>query len=195
MSSDDVSRRAKSSFDFDNEFLSALVDISQNIEKYLIYVFYIFMLFIVSVEVFRRYGLSMASFWSGEVARYSFLYITYIGISLAVYKRTHIRIDAIYSKVSQRVENYLYLFSNIIIFIFGLYAIRYTIPLIQTSLEFGATTQALAINRAFAQAAIPIGLVMMNIRVLQRSYYDIMDIRAGRPVYKGENVFVDEEEN
>lgn len=178
----------------DTKYTRALKGFFQNIELYLIYVFYVYLLFVVIVEVFRRYGLAMSSLWSGESARYAFLYITYVGISLAAYKRTHIRIGLLLDAASERVENYLYLFSNFVLLAFAAYAIWYTIPLIQTSLEFGAVTQALEINRAFAQLAIPIGLGMMIVRVLQRTYHDIADIRAGRPVFKGENVFTDDTE-
>ena len=178
----------------ESRYVRFLIHLSQTLERYLIYIFYVFLLFVVTAEVFRRYALSMSSFWSGETARYSFLYITYLGISWAAYKRTHIRIDILFDRVSQRVENYLYLFSNVVMFLFGAYAIWYTIPIIQTSLDFGATTQALGINRAFAQVAIPIGFSLMMIRIVQRTYYDIRDIRAGDPVFTGENVFLDDDE-
>lgn len=179
-------------FKLDNEYVSTLVSIVQNLEKYLMYIFYIFLLVVIISEVFRRYILNMSSLWSGEVARYSFLYLTYLGISWAAYKRSHIRIDIFLNQVSQQVENYLYLFSNFIMMIFGGYVIWYTIPIIEASLEFGAQTQALSIQLALVQIAIPIGLSLMMIRLLQRTYYDIMDIRAGRPVFKGENIFIDE---
>lgn len=175
----------------DNKYARSLVHFGQNLELYLMYVFYVFMLFIVIIEVFRRYGLSMSSLWSSEAARYSFLYLTYLGISWAVYQRVHIRITAIYDLVSDRVEGYLYVLSDVVLFLFGAYAIWYTIPLIQASLEFGSLTQALRINRAFAQFAIPVGMALMMLRVVQRTYYDIKDIRAGREVYQGENVFAE----
>lgn len=190
---DDRDEQSHSSHNNDkNGYISIVINIVDNLEKYLIYIFYLFLLFVVVAEVFRRYVLSMSSFWSGEVARYSFLYITYIGISLAAYKRTHIRIDILMNRASQRVENYLYLFGNIVMLIFASYAIWYTIPLIETSIKFQAETQALSINRAFAQFAIPFGFTLMIIRILQRTYYDIRDIRAGDPVFKGENIFIDE---
>lgn len=193
---DDINQSSlRSRLDVHNKYVGTAVHIAQNLEKYLIYIFYIFLLFVIISEVFRRYILSMSSFWSGETARYSFLYITYIGISWAAYKRTHIRIDIFMEQASQRVENYLYLFSNFMMMVFGAYAIWYTIPIIQTSLEFGAKTQALAINLAIAQVAIPIGFSLMIIRLFQRTYYDIKDIRSGRPVFKGENIFIDEEDS
>lgn len=174
---------------FENKYVRGLIHVEQNLERYLMYFLYIFIITVVFVEVLRRYGLGMSSLWSGETARYSFLYLTYIGISWAAYNRAHIRIDILLRETSQRVRGYLYILSDLIMMLLAVYAIRYTLPLIQTSLEFGAKTQALRINRAFAQVAIPIGFSLMIIRVLQRTYRDVMDVRAGRELYTGEAVF------
>jgi TRAP-type C4-dicarboxylate transport system permease small subunit len=172
-----------------------LVVVAQNLEKYLMYCFYIYLLFIIIAEVIRRYALGFASLWGEETARFSYIFITYLGISWAAHKRTHIRIDMIYGLVSDRTENYLYLFSDLMMILFAAYAFWYSLPLIQTSLEFGAKTQALRVSRAIFQIAVPLGFSLMSVRVLQRAYEDIHDIRAGRPVYKGENIFFDEDED
>jgi TRAP-type C4-dicarboxylate transport system permease small subunit len=172
----------------------ALVVVAQNFEKYLMYAFYSYLLFIIIAEVVRRYAIGFASLWGEETARFSYIFITYLGISWAAHKRTHIRIDAIYGLVSDRTENYLYLFSDLMMILFAAYAFWYSLPLIQTSLEFGAKTQALRVSRAIFQAAVPIGFSLMSVRVLQRTYEDVRDIRAGRPVYKGESIFFEEDE-
>lgn len=177
-----------------NTARSTVVDLAQNAERYLMYVFYIYLLFIVLAEVVRRFVLDFSSLWGAETARYSFIYLTYLGTSWAIYKRTHIRIDAIYDVVSDRIENYLYLLSDIVVFLFAVYVIRFSLPIIQTSIRFGSVTQALRVNRAFFQAAIPIGFALVVVRILQRTYHDIQDIRHGRPVYKGENIFMAQDE-
>jgi TRAP-type C4-dicarboxylate transport system permease small subunit len=114
-------------------------------------------------------------------------------MSWAIYKRAHIRLDAVFDLVSERIEGLLYLFGNAMVLLFALLTLNYSIPLVFTSLEFGATTQALRVNRAFFQAAIPLGFALLSIRVLQRSYYDVRDIRSGDPVFKGEAIFLDDE--
>jgi TRAP-type C4-dicarboxylate transport system permease small subunit len=177
-----------------NRVPDVLVVVAQNFEKYLMYAFYSYLLFIIIAEVVRRYALGFASLWGEETARFSYIFITYLGISWAAHKRTHIRIDAIYGLVSDRTENYLYLFSDLMMILFAAYAFWYSLPLIQTSLEFGAKTQALRVSRAIFQAAVPIGFSLMSVRVLQRTYEDVRDIRAGRPVYKGESIFFEEDE-
>lgn len=190
-SSNEANESQKSSLRtlLDDKYVRALMHVGQNLERYLMYFLYIYIITVVFVEVLRRYGLGMSSLWSGETARYTFIYITYIGISWATYNRAHIRIDILLREASQRVRGYLYILSDFVMLLFAVYAIRYTLPLIQTSINFGAKTQALQINRAFAQVAILVGFSLMIIRVLQRAYQDIVDVRADREPYTGEAVF------
>ena len=172
-----------------------LQSLDQNAERYLIYVLYTYLVFIILAEVVRRFVLDFSSLWGTRTAIFAYIYLTYLGMSWAIYKRAHIRLDAIFDLVSERTEGYLYLFGNAMMLLFALLTLNYSIPLVFTSLEFGATTQALRVNRAFFQAAIPLGFALLSVRVLQRSYYDVKDIRNGRPVYKGDAIFLEEEDD
>lgn len=167
--------------------------LNENAERYLIYVAYTYLMFIVIAEVLRRFLLDFSSLWGNATAQYMFIYLTYIGMSWAAHKRTHIRIDVIYSYVSDRVEDYLYLFSDVMMLLFAVIAIKFTLPIIRTSIRYNSQTQALRMNRAFFQFAVLLGFGMFAIRVLQRTYGDIRDIRAGRHVFKGEEIFLEED--
>jgi TRAP-type C4-dicarboxylate transport system permease small subunit len=173
---------------------SALQFLNHNGERILIFVLYTYLIFIILAAVIRRFILDFSSLWGTRTAVYAYLYLTYIGMSWAVYKRAHIRLDVIFQYVSERVEGYLYIFSDLTMLAFAAYTIWYSIPLIQTSIEFGAATQALRVNRVFFQIAIPLGFTLFSARVLQRLYYDVKDVRNDRPVYKGDAVFLTEEE-
>lgn len=174
---------------------SILHHVNENAERYLLYTVYMYLIFIVVAETLRRFVLNLSSLWGTETARFAYIYLTYIGMSWGIYTRTHIRVDAVFDLVSERTEGYLYLFSDIVLLIIAFFAIRYSIPMLRTSLQFGAVTPALRVNRAFFQVAVPLGFTLFSVRVIQRMYNDIKDIRAGRPVYKGEDIFVDGEES
>ncbi|MFB6096210.1 MAG: TRAP transporter small permease [Haloferacaceae archaeon] len=167
--------------------------LNENAERYLVYVAYTYLMFVVVAEVLRRFLLDFSSLWGNATAQYMFIYLTYVGMSWAAKKRTHIRIDVVYSYVSDRVEDYLYLFSDAMMLLFAVVAIRFTVPIIQTSIRYNSQTQALRLNRAFFQFAVLLGFGMFAIRVLQRTYDDVADIRAGRRVFKGEAIFLEEE--
>ncbi|MBX0297473.1 TRAP transporter small permease [Haloarcula nitratireducens] len=163
--------------------------LNENLERYLLLSFYVYIIAIIGIEVFRRFVLNNASLWGEETARYMFIYLTWIGASWGVNERLHIRIDILHQYVSERVTGLLYILGDIVTFAFVVVAIRWTIPQIQTQLQFGAVTEALRVDMIYFQVAVPIGMTLLGVRVLQALYRDVQDVRAGRPVYKGEELF------
>jgi TRAP-type C4-dicarboxylate transport system permease small subunit len=169
--------------------------IDRNAERYLVFLIYTYLIFIIIAEVTRRFVLDFSSLWGSRTAVYAYIYLTYLGMSWAVRERTHIRLDALFDLVSKRIEGLLYIFGDVMMLLFALYTLNYSIPLILTSLEFGSATQALRLNRAFFQFAVPFGFLLFSGRVIQRMYYDIQDVRHGREVYKGEAIFLEEDKD
>lgn len=163
--------------------------VNEHAERFLILTIYVYLVFIIGMEVFRRFVLDSSSLWGEETARFMFIYLTWIGASWGVHKRLHIRIDLIHQFISERVVGVLYVISDIAMLVFAVYAIRWTVPQLQTLLQFGAVTQALRVNQIYFQIAIPIGMVMVIIRTLQMLVRDVSDVKNGRPVYKGETLF------
>lgn len=47
----------------------------------------------------------------------------------------------------------------------------------------------LRVNKLWAEAAVPIGFVLITIRCIQAISRDVADIRAGRPAYQGKALF------
>jgi TRAP-type C4-dicarboxylate transport system permease small subunit len=165
----------------------ALLD--RNIERYLLVVTYIYITFIIVIGVFNRFVLQSASGWEQETARLMFIWLTWIGASLAVRKRSHIRIDFIYQYVSERTKGLLYVFSDIVIIVFCVVAFDAFIPVLQTTLDFGASLVTLNLSQIFFQAAIPTGLMLITIRAIQMLLRDITDVRNGNEMYEGEPLF------
>jgi TRAP-type C4-dicarboxylate transport system permease small subunit len=167
--------------------------LDQNVEIYLILIFYLYIILVVGIEVFRRFALDQASLWGEETARMAFIYLTWIGVSWGVHKRTHIRIDFIHDLISERLTGIFYIISDLSLLAFAYYAITLTLPVIQTSLEFGATTPALRVSRVYFLMAIPLGFVLVIIRSLQALYRDTTAVLEGRPVFKGGTLFAEDE--
>lgn len=163
--------------------------LNENLERYLLLSIYVYIISIIGIEVFRRFVLDNASLWGEETARFMFIYLTWIGASWGVHKRLHIRIDILHQYISERATGILYILGDLVMLAFVIVAIRWTIPQLQTLMEFGAATQALRVNKIYFQIAVPIGMGLLTIRILQALYRDVKDVLADRPVYKGEQLF------
>ena len=63
---------------------SLLSNIDDNAERYLLLIFYTMVVGVIGVEVFRRFVISFSSIWGEEIARFGFIYLTWIGASAGV---------------------------------------------------------------------------------------------------------------
>lgn len=163
--------------------------IDRNGERYLLLIFYTLVVAVIGMEVVRRFVLSFSSIWGEEIARFAFIYLTWIGASAGVKNRAHIRIDVIYSWVPARHHVWLYLFADAATMAFAVVAFYYSLSPIITSLQFDNVTDGLRINRTFFLVAVPLGFAMTMARVVQNMVRDLADHRAGRPVYRGKKLF------
>ena len=163
--------------------------LNNNAERILLLILYTYIVFIIGAEVFRRFVLNISSIWGAESARFMFIYLTWIGASWGVHRRLHIRIDIIHGYVSERTTGLLYIVGDIMMLVFAATTVYVTIPLIQNSISFNSVSQGLRMNLAFFQMAIPLGMSLLMMRVLQKLSQDIKDVKNGRPVYKGETLF------
>ena len=163
--------------------------IDRNGERYLMLVFYCFIVFVIVTEVIRRFVLDFSSLWGEEAARMAFIYLGWVGASYAVKERAHIRFDIVTSKLSPKFAGCVYLFSEVATLVFAVFAVYWSLETMGTMLRFDALSPALRINQAWFQAAVPLGFAMMVVRVIQSGIRDVRNIRAGRAPHTGSLLF------
>lgn len=166
-----------------------LGQIDRNGERYLMLVFYCFIVFVIVIEVVRRFVLDFSSLWGEEAARYAFIYLGWVGASYGVKQRAHIRFDVMLHILPARSHGYLYLFGEACTLVFAGFALYWSLDTISTQLQFGSLAPALRISQVWFEAAVPLGFSMMTVRLVQSAWRDIQDIRAGRQAYAGTLLF------
>ena len=166
-----------------------LQGLDRNGERYLMLVFYCFVVFVIVSEVIRRFVFNFSSLWGEEAARFAFIYLGWVGASYAVKQRAHIRFDILTSKLSPRFAGWVYLFSELATLVFAGFALYWSLQTIGTMLRFDALSPALRVSQVWFQAAVPLGFAMMIVRVLQSALRDWRYIRAGRAPYTGTLLF------
>jgi len=158
-------------------------------ERWLLLPLYALIVILIFSEVFRRFVLSYSSIWAEEVARYAFIYVSWIGASAAIRERAHIRIDVILQFLPERVRGIVFIFGDIITLVLAAAAIYWSLHSVLTSIQFGSVTHGLRISMAWFLAAVPFGFAMMMFRLIQSIKRDFSDVMAGRPVFKGRKLF------
>jgi TRAP-type C4-dicarboxylate transport system permease small subunit len=166
-----------------------LRNIDRNGERWLLLVFYTFIVMAIFIEVLRRFVFLYSSVWGEETARYAFIYLVWIGASAAVRERAHIRIDVITHYLPPRGVAAIYLFGDLVTVALACLAIYWSMDPVLVSYKFGNVTDGLRIIRVWFLIAVPIGFSMMMVRLIQSIHRDIGDLRAGRPVFRGSKLF------
>lgn len=161
----------------------------KNGERWLLLVFYAFVVTVIFIEVIRRFVFHYSSIWGEETARYAFIYLVWIGAAAAVKDRAHIRIDIIFKFLPDKGIAILYLLGDIVTLIFACAALYWSLESVGTSIRFDAATHGLRINQAWFTFAVPFGFSLILIRLVQSIQRDIADIRAGRPPFTGRKLF------
>ena len=168
---------------------SLIQEFDRNGERWLLLVFYAFVVSVIFVEVVRRFVFQYSSIWGEETARYAFIYLVWIGAAAAVKDRAHIRIDIIFRFLPSRGVAILYLLGDIITLVFACAALYWSLESVATSLRFGAATHGLRINQAWFSFAVPFGFSLILVRLVQSIRRDISDLRSNRPPFTGRKLF------
>ena len=57
------------------------------------------------------------------------------------------------------------------------------------TIKFESLTSGLRISQAWFTFAVPFGLFLLMIRIIQRVYLDVQNLLNNRPVFTGEKMF------
>lgn len=162
---------------------------NQNIERWLLLVFYVMLVLTMFVEVVRREVFAYSSIWGEEVVRYSFIYLAWIGAAAAVKERGHIRIDVLMQYVSPRTKALLYVLGDLVMAGVAIVALYWSFETVLVSAKFGSVTHGLRISQVWFLMAVPFGFALVLFRLAQSFLRDIVDLLDGKPVYEGDKLF------
>ncbi|OLO36341.1 hypothetical protein BTR23_15845 [Alkalihalophilus pseudofirmus] len=143
------------------------------IEGYVCFLLLFAITIIMGMEVVARYVFSNSFRWSGELARYLFIWFIFVGSSYALIEKTHIRIEALKMAFPVKVRPYLELTGNVLWFIFSIFiayiGFKYSINMLSGT---GNISTAMRIPLGIIYISIPIGYTLMALRLLQQGYRD-----------------------
>ena len=136
-----------------------------NIELYLATLFFIILTIMLTLQVISRYVLQNSFTWMEEFATIMFVGMIYLGVSSAVTKRKHLRIDFFLDLVPFKVKKIMLVFSNIIFAVFNVYISIIMADII--SLMGTSMTTMLRWPQAVVYSVIPLGLIISVIRLIE----------------------------
>ena len=125
------------------------------------------MVIVVFVATCVRYLTVMSLPWAEEVARYSMVWIAYIGASLGIKRNAHLGVEAVLLLLPQGTRIYFDYLRYLIIILFNVLIAYYTFQIIQSQISTEQVSPSLRIPMWFAYGAVPVGAVLMAWRCIQ----------------------------
>jgi len=164
-------------------FLKAVLRwLDRNVERSFILVAYSSMALIIIYAVIERFVFRTQIPWSSSIPIYLFLWVTWIGCSHNVRKRTHLVFNDVRLRLSYGLQFALMWLDALLWIIFGAIVIFYTVE--QTRLvemNFAIVQGTDNVMQWWFYLATPVGWSLLIIRVLQNLAEDIGRFKRREP--------------
>lgn len=118
----------------------------------------------VTVAVFFRYVLNDSLVWAEELARYCFVWVTFIGGGLGVGKNIHVGVDSLVVLLPERQRKLVEVCVEAALIVFLVVLIAVGVQF--TLLGMRSHSMLLGISMSFVYAALPAGAVVMLANVM-----------------------------
>lgn len=141
--------------------------LDEHIEEWILIATYTAMLVIATAQVFFRYVINLSLSWSQDLLTYMLIWSVFIGISLAVKKRKHIKVELAFVILSEKMQFYLKILSNLVFMlfcgIFSYYSLLKVYKLIFVNPQISEST---GLPMWMIQIAVPFGFVLSIYRLI-----------------------------
>ena len=122
------------------------------------------MTIVVFLQVLYRYVLALPLYWSEELARYLFVWISMIGAVLALQKRGHFGLEFFFQKLPEEGRKWGQFAIHLLMAALILLILRQGIILVQkTALQ---ESPAMGMSMGIAYASLPVGAALMALHLL-----------------------------
>ena len=137
-----------------------------NFELYAGTVCFIMLTVLLTVQVVSRYILNHSFTWVEEIATMMFVWMSYFGISAAITKRKHLRIDFLLEMMPFKVKRAMLILCNVIFMAFCVYMTWVMLDLMEIALA-GSKSPMLRIPYTVVYAIIPFNMIVSLVRLVQ----------------------------
>lgn len=148
-------------------FLKKFVD---NLEKYLAISILTIMAVLVIWQVAARFVFKSPLSWTEEAARYLMIWLSFIGGSIGVKRGSHVGVEIFLRILPKGYKKPGQIIGHIMSIIFILIIVFFGFKVVAMQKMMGQTSPALQIPIWWAYLGVPVGSILMLIRMLQNTW-------------------------
>lgn len=121
---------------------------------------------LMAANVLLRYLFSIGSVWSQELEWHLLAPLVLVGMTYALQKGEHVRVDVLYARYSPRKQAAIDVFSAALAVVFAGLVIRYSIPYVMQSYSIGeiSSDPGGLTHRWVLKAMIPLGFALFALQ-------------------------------
>ncbi len=153
--------------------MKLLKKLDQNLERYLLLLLLAGMTLILGIQIFCRFVLNNSLTWSEELARFMFIWSTFLSIGFCLKENISLKIDTFITLFPKKVQHVILLVGDILMLIFFVYMIPSAWNFAYASVQNGQTSAACGIPMYFVQGSILVGFALAAIRSAQAAFLSI----------------------
>ena len=148
--------------------------LNENFEKIFMVTGLLAIILFITWQVIYRYIITQfieragAAVWTEELSRYIFIWISYLALSAAIRKRSSIRVDILYDRLPERLQNISWIIVESLFLVLTGVIAYFGWGQIERLLTFPQHTTALRIPFLVPYLVLPLGFGLMCLRLLQR---------------------------
>lgn len=162
----------------ENPFMKLLKFLDERLEEIFLVMLMAAAVIIVAMQVITRYLLKVPLPWSEEIARYMFLWLTWVGASFATKEGRHVSIDVIYQKLPPNGQLVCSVIFKLVWLGFLIVMARLSLKLTASVYSGGQIAVGSGLPMWIPYASVPVGMTMMLFRLIQNFYRDIKAFRS-----------------
>lgn len=147
--------------------------IDRHLEEALIVALLGLMSILIGMQVFMRYVMGDSLTWSEELARYCFIWCTYLGVSYGVKSRAHICVEAAVNQLPHAFKSKVKVLVHLVFILFAALVVKEGYALTLKIFSFGQTSSSLGIPMGVVYLAPTCGFALVIYRLLQQIYQEL----------------------
>ena len=160
--------------------------LDRNLERVLIVIAYGAMASIIFVEVIQRFVFSSQVAWSTTIPIYLFIWVTWLGASYNVRRRSHLAFSELRGRMPYALQYACTLLDHVLWIAFALMVIWYSVGLIELlQMNFAVVPGTDEVMQWWFYMAIPVGWGLLTLRSLQNIVEDTLRYRRREPFVHG----------
>ncbi len=150
--------------------------LDENFEKPFLFAGLLSIILIISFQTFYRYVISQftegagSAVWTEELARFIFIWITYLAAAVAIKKRENIRVDFFYDRLPKNWKGVFWIVNNLCFLVLGVVVVIMGTDLVMFQIRYPQIAPALQIPYYIPYMILPIGFSLICIRLVQDTW-------------------------